>query len=76
MYVTVFSHTVRRRKTGRVETVGVAYRTKRLTPHHAYLRSAFPDAQTWQDPDSVITDFVPGMNLGMRPLVRGGTQVA
>jgi len=75
MYVTVYSHKVKRRRTGRIETVGVAYQTKSLTPMHAYLRDCFPDAQTWKDPKRVITDFIPGMPLGMRPIVAGGERI-
>ncbi len=76
MYVTIYTRTIKRRATGRTETVGLTYSTKSLTPMHAAIRSRYPDAQTWRDPRRVITDFVPGMNLGMLPLVSGGTRVA
>jgi hypothetical protein len=74
-YVTIYTRKIKRRKTGIVETVGLTYTTKSLTPMHAYIRATYPDAQTWQNPERVTTDFVPGMNLGTLPLVRGGTRV-
>lgn len=75
-YVTVFTRQVRRRATKRLETIGVAYQTKSLTDYHKFLRDTFPDAQTWKDPKRVVTDFVPGMNLGTLPIVRGGERIA
>lgn len=71
-YVTVYEYRVKRRRTGRVETRGVAYTTKSLTPHHAFLRATFPGAQTWENPSEVLTDLLPGMNLMSRPIVLGG----
>lgn len=73
--VTVYTKTVKRRKTGIVETIGCAYRTKTETPMHAHLRMAFKDAQTWLNPTQVITDFVPGINLRTLPIVIGGTRI-
>lgn len=57
-------------------THGCAYTTKTLTPHHAFLRSKFPDAQTWESPDRVCTNFAGSMNLRGLPIVVGGTRLA
>lgn len=75
MFVTVYTRKIKRRATGLVQQVGLMYRTKSLTPMHAYIRSICPDAQTWERPAKVITDFVPGMNLGTLPIVVGGRRV-
>jgi dGTP triphosphohydrolase len=75
MFVTVYTKKVKRRATGKVETVGCTYATKSLTAMHAHIRACHGDAQTYQDPARVITDFIPGMNLRMRPMVVGGTLV-
>lgn len=75
-YVTIYTYTVKRRKTKRVETVGTFYKTKSLTDMHALIRKDHPDAQTWKDPKYVITDFVVGLNLGMLPIVNGGERIA
>lgn len=76
MYITVYTHTVKRRATGRKQTIGCAYRTKSLTDMHAHIRSTHSDAETYKDPVEVITDFIPGLNLGCLPIVRGGTRIA
>ena len=76
MYVTIYVRKVKRRKTGSVEIRGEAYQTKSLTGHHEFIRGKFPDSQTWKDPKRVITDFTPGWNLGMLPLVSGGERIA
>lgn len=76
MFVTIYTHTVKRRATGKLETIGCAYRTKSHTDMHAHIRSTYSDAQTYKDPDAVITDFIPGMNLRSLPIVRGGTRIA
>lgn len=39
-------------------------------------RKSYPGAQTYKDPKSVTTDFVPGWNLGTLPLVSGGERIA
>lgn len=75
-YTTIYMRTVKRRSTGRTETFGCAYTTKALTAMHASIRSRHPEAVTYKDPKRVITDFVPGMNLGMLPIVSGGERVA
>jgi hypothetical protein len=75
MYVTIYTVTRKSRKHGELVTEGCAYKTKSLTPVHQRIRERYPDSQTWENPRSVITEFVPGMNLGMRPIVRGGTRI-
>lgn len=75
MYTTIYTRRIKRRKTGITETVGLTYSTKSLTPIHARIHADHPDAQTWLDPERIITDFVPGMNLRTLPLVVGGTRV-
>jgi len=76
-YFTVYTRRLRRGTRGAlVETHGCVYHTKSLTTLHANIRAKYPDAQTWKDPERVITDFVPGTNLGMLPLVRGGERVS
>lgn len=75
MYTTIYTRRIKRRKTGITETVGLSYSTKSLTPMHAQIHANYPDAQTWLDPERIITDFVPGMNLRMLPIVVGGTRV-
>lgn len=74
-YVTVYVRTVVRRKTKRRETRGCTYTTKSLTPMHEHIRKSHPGAQTWKDPKSVTTDFVPGWNLGILPIVCGGERI-
>lgn len=76
MYVTIYTRTIKRRNTGRPETLGMVYETKSLTGMHASIRERFPNAQTWKDPKRVITDFIFGMNLGTLPIVIGGERVA
>ncbi len=71
MYVTVYSKTVKRRATKRVETVACAYRTKSLTDMHARIHEQHPDAQTWEDPKQVFTRFIKGFPLA-KPVVVGG----
>lgn len=75
MFVTIYSRTIKRRKTGRIETVGSVYETKSLTPMHAYIRQQYPGAETWENPRRVVTHFTVGMPLE-RPIVSGGTKVA
>jgi hypothetical protein len=76
MFATVYVRTIKRRKTGRVETLGCVYRTKTLTDMHASIRSRYPGAQTFENPVSIITDFIAGWNLGCLPIVSGGTRIA
>lgn len=71
MYVTVYSKTVKRRATKRVETVACAYRTKSLTDMHARIHEQHPDAQTWEDPKQVYTQLMTGLPL-VKPVVVGG----
>lgn len=78
MHQTIYTVTRKARKgifKGTQVTTGHCYQTKSLTPFHAELRRAYPGGETWKDA-RVITDFVPGMNLGMLPLVRGGERIA
>lgn len=74
MYVTVFTRTIKRRKTGIVEKIAQAYETKSLTPMHAHLRATNSTAKTYADPKAVFTNFIPGIPLEI-PVVRGGTLV-
>lgn len=74
-YVTTYTHTVKRRKTGKVETVSTYYATKSLTPMHAHIRARYPGAETWEGVKRVITHFCIGMPLD-KPLVCGGTRIA
>lgn len=69
MYVTVYTT----KKKGK--TTGCAYQTKTLSAMHFHLHRAYPDAQTWENPTRVITDFIPGVNLAVRPIVEGGKLV-
>jgi len=78
-YVTVWSQSIKKRKgvhTGKVITEGHTYTTKTLTSMHKHIRDNHSDAITYQDPKRVITNFIPGMNIGMRPLVAGGVIIA
>lgn len=75
-FTTIYVKTVKRRKTGYVETIGCAYTTKSETTMHAHIRKTYPDAQTWRDVRDVITNLTPGINLGCMPLLRGGTRIA
>lgn len=75
-YTTIYTRTVKRRATKRTETIGCAYTTKSLTPMHEHIRNTHTDAQTWLNPKRVITDFVTGYNLGMLPILTGGTRIA
>lgn len=75
-YVTIYLRTVKRRKSGRVQRMGCYYRTKSLTAMHAHIRETYPGAQTFKDPERVITDFVPGLNLTTLPIVCGGELIA
>ena len=42
MYVTTYTRSIKRRKTGVVETVNTFYSTKSLTPMHAHIRATYP----------------------------------
>lgn len=75
-YITVYTRKIKRRTTGKIETIGCAYETKSLTEMHEHIRNKNSDAQTWQDAKRVITDFVQGMNLGTMPIVCGGKRIA
>ena len=79
MYQTIYTYTRTPRKgifKGTKVTKGHVYTTKSLTPFHKTIRDNYPDAQTWKDAERVITNFVPGMNLRMLPIVRGGERIA
>ena len=76
MYCTIYTRTIKRRKTKKTETVGCVYRTKSLTSMHAHIRKEHADAQTWENPREVITDFIAGLNLGVLPIICGGVRVA
>ncbi|WWO60467.1 hypothetical protein [Stenotrophomonas phage SOVA965] len=75
-YITVYTKSVKRRKSGKTEVVGCAYETKSLTSMHKAIRDKYSNAQTWKDARRVITEFVEGMNLGTMPIVRGGERIA
>lgn len=74
MFVTAYSKTVKRRKTGRVETVACAYRTNSLTSMHEHIRKTYPGAKTYEDPKQVFTEFCCGIPL-TKPIVVGGKLV-
>jgi dGTP triphosphohydrolase len=75
-FVTIYTKQLRKRGSKVVQTVGCYYKTQSLTSLHESIRKQYPDAQTWQDPARVITDFVRGFNLGTLPIVTGGTRIA
>jgi hypothetical protein len=75
MYVTTYTRNIKRRKTGKVETVHTYYSTKSLTPMHAHIRATYAGSKTYADVKRVITHFCIGMPLD-KPLVCGGTLVA
>jgi dGTP triphosphohydrolase len=71
MFVTIYT---KRDNNGR--KMAMMYQTKSHSLMHQRLREHFSDAQTWENPTRVVTDFVPGMRLPCLPLVTGGTRVA
>lgn len=75
-YTTIYTRKAKPRGHFETTTRGCAYTTKSLTPFHAHIRATYPDAQTWLDPKRVITNLTPGMNLGMLPIIAGGTRIA
>ena len=75
MYVTVYVKKVKRRGKSWTDTLGCAYSTKALTDMHAHIRKAYPGAKTYRDPKRVITNLLPGVNLGTMPIVTGGEVV-
>lgn len=76
MFVTVYSKAITRRATGKKTIVGCAYSTKSLTSMHEYIRSKHSDAETYKDPERVITHFIAGVPLCTKPLVLGGQRIS
>lgn len=75
-YITVYTKSVKRRNSGKVEVLGCVYETKSLTDMHKFIRGKYHGAQTWANAKQVITDLIPGINLGIMPIIQGGERVA
>jgi len=74
-FTTVYTRTRKPRGSKAAFKYACRYTTKTLTPMHARIRSRYPTAQTWENPDRVILNFAPGFPL-VTPIVIGGKLIA
>lgn len=72
-YTTLYTYSVKRRKTGKLEVVNTHYTTKSLTPMHERLRKEHAGSKTYEG-GKLYTNLVPGIPLD-KPIIQGGKLV-